>query len=169
MNDTVSILSGSSSDIEYRKRTVQAAKIFIPEFALSLMAEHADAGLDADREIMGLMIGRLYRDDIGVYAVVDRPVSSKLISDRFSVRFDEGSMEELFDLLELDEGESVVGWYHSHLDIGCFMSPTDVATQNGLFGGECGFALVIDPVRQELKVFDSTLDDPKTVDMVVID
>ena len=165
----VLIISASSTEPEYRPRMVKSASLFVPEFVISLMTDHADAGLDSDKEIMGLMIGRFYRDDIGTYAVVDRPVSSKLISDRFSVRFDEDSMEELFDSLELDEGESVVGWYHSHLDIGCFMSPTDVATQNGLFGGECGFALVIDPVRQELKVFDSTLDDPKTVDMVVID
>ena len=165
----VSIISGSSKDPEFRVRTVRSAKLFIPEFAISLMTDHADAGLDADKEIMGLMIGRFYRDDNGIYAVVDRPVSSKLISDRISVRFDEDSLEELFDSLELDEGESIVGWYHSHLDIGCFMSPTDIATQNGLFGGECGFALVIDPVRQELKVFDSTKDDPQPVDMVVIE
>ena len=165
----VSIISGSSKDPEFRVRTVWSAKLFIPEFAISLMTDHADAGLDADKEIMGLMIGRFYRDDNGIYAVVDRPVSSKLISDRISVRFDEDSLEELFDSLELDEGESIVGWYHSHLDIGCFMSPTDIATQNGLFGGECGFALVIDPVRQELKVFDSTKDDPQPVDMVVIE
>ena len=165
----VSIISGSSKEPEYRVRTVRSAKLFIPEFALSLMTDHADAGLDSDREIMGLMIGRFYRDDDGIYAVVDRPVSSGLISDRFSVRFDEKDMEELFNSLELDDGESVVGWYHSHLDIGCFMSPTDIATQNGLFGGECGFALVIDPVRQELKVFDSTPDDPKPVDIVIME
>ena len=164
----VSIISGSAKDAEYRKRTVRAAKMFIPEFVLSLMAEHADAGLDADREIMGLMIGRFYRDEDGMYAVVDRPVSSKLISDRFSVKFDRDSMEGLFDSLDMDDGESIVGWYHSHLDIGCFMSPTDIATQNGLFGGECGFALVIDPVRKEFKVFDSTPDDPRPADMVVI-
>ena len=164
----VSIISGSTKDAEYRKRTVRAAKLFVPEFALSPMAVHADAGLDADREIMGLMIGRFYRDEDGIYAVVDRPVSSKLISDRFSVRFDRGSMEELFDSLDMEDGESIVGWYHSHLDIGCFMSPTDVATQNGLFGGECGFAMVIDPVRKEIKVFDSTPDDPKPADMVVV-
>ena len=96
----VSIISGSCRDAEYRKRAVKAAKLFIPEFALSLMADHADAGLDADKEIMGLMIGRFYKDDDGVYAVVDRPVSSKLISDRFSVKFDEASMEDLFDSLE---------------------------------------------------------------------
>ena len=163
----VSIISGLCKDAEYRKRAVKAAKLFIPEFALSLMADHADAGLDADREIMGLMIGRFYRDDDGMYAIVDRPVSSKLISDRFSVKFDEASMEELFDSLEMYEGESIVGWYHSHLDIGCFLSPTDISTQNGLFGGECGFALVIDPVRKEIKVFDSTIDNPQPADMVV--
>ena len=165
----VSIISGSSKEAEYRKRTVQAAKIFIPEFALSLMADHADAGLDADREIMGLMIGKFYRDEYGIYAVVDRPVSSKLVSDRFSVGFDKDSLEELFDSLEMGEDECIVGWYHSHLDIGCFMSPTDIRTQNGLFGGECGFALVIDPVRKEIRVFDSTIDDPKPADMVVTD
>ena len=165
----VSIISGTSKDPEYRVRTVRSAKLFIPEFVISLMTDHADAGLDSDREIMGLMVGRFYRDDGGTYAVVDRPVSSGLISDRFSVRFDEGSMEELFDSLDLEEGESVVGWYHSHLDLGCFMSPTDIATQNGLFGGECGFAVVIDPVRQELKVFDSTPDDPQPVDIAVME
>lgn len=133
------------------------------------MADHADAGLDSDIEVMGLMIGRFYRDEHGVYAIVDRPVSSKLISDRFGVSFDKDSMEELFDSLDMDDGESIVGWYHSHLDIGCFMSPTDIATQNGLFGGECGFALVIDPVRKEIKIFDSTIDDPKPVDMIVTD
>ena len=164
----VSIISASSKDPEYRVRTVRSAKLFIPEFVISLMTDHADAGLDSDREIMGLMIGRFYKDENGVYAVVDRPVSSKLISDKFSVRFDDSSIEELFDSLEMDDGESIVGWYHSHLDIGCFMSPTDIATQNGLFGGECGFALVIDPVRKEIKVFDSTIDDPRPADMVVL-
>ena len=133
------------------------------------MADHADAGLDSDIEVMGLMIGRFYRDEHGIYAIVDRPVSSKLISDRFGVSFDKDSMEELFDSLDMDDGESIVGWYHSHLDIGCFMSPTDITTQNGLFGGECGFALVIDPVRKEIKIFDSTIDDPKPVDMIVTD
>ena len=165
----VSIISGSSKEPEYRVRTVRSAKLVIPEFAISLMTDHADAGLDTDKEIMGLMVGRFYRDENGIYAIVDRPVSSGLIADRYNVKFDEQSLEELFDSLELEEGESVVGWYHSHLDIGCFMSPTDIATQNGLFGGECGFALVIDPVRQELKVFDSTLDDPQPVDIVIIE
>ena len=165
----VSIISGSAVEVEFKKRAVSAASFFIPEFALSLMAEHADAGLETDTEVMGLMIGRFYRDENGVYAVVDRPVSSKLISSRFDVGFDEEFMGELFDSLDMGEKECIVGWYHSHLDIGCFLSPTDIATQNGLFGGECGFALVIDPVRKEIKVFDSTIDEPKPADMVVID
>lgn len=165
----VSITSGRKADIPFRKRTVKAADIFMPEFVISLIADHADAGFDNESEVMGLMVGRFYRDDKGIYGVVDRPVSSKLISDRFNVRFDRDSIAELFDSLDMADDECIVGWYHSHLDIGCFMSPTDIATQNGLFGGECGFALVIDPVRKEIKVFDSTVDDPKPVDMVVTD
>lgn len=163
------IVSAERKEPEYRKRSVPAAKIFIPGIVLSLIAEHADAGFDSEKEVMGLLIGRFYRDDCGEYAVVDRAVSSKLISDRFGVKFDREAMEDLFESLDMCDGESVVGWYHSHLDIGCFMSPTDIATQRGIFGGECGFAIVIDPVRQELKVFDSDPVDPKTVDMIVLE
>lgn len=150
----------------YRKRIVPAAKIFVSGMVLSAMAEHADVGFSSDREIMGLMIGRFYHDDNGEYAIVSRAVTSQLISDKFSVKFDISAFEELFDSLDLKDDENVVGWYHSHLDIGCFMSPTDEATQSGIFGDECGFALVIDPVRKELKVFGN---DSKPVDMVVIE
>lgn len=162
------IVSETKREPAFRKRMVPSAKIFFPEFVLSIITDHADAGLDADKEILGLLIGTIYRDDNGEYAVVSRTATGNADADKMSVRFDKGSMEKLFNGLDLDEGESVVGWYHSHLDIGCFMSPTDIATQNGIFGGECGFAVVIDPVRKEMKIFDSQ-SEPQTVDMIIIE
>ena len=162
-------MSAERGEVPYRKRTVRAAEIFVPEFVLSTIADHADDGASMDKEIMGLLIGRFYRDDDGTYAVVTNSITSGLIADDVSVRFDHSSLEEMFDNMDLKEGECVVGWYHSHLDIGCFMSPSDVSTQDGIFNGECGFALVIDPIKQEMKVFDSTPGDPRQIDMVVID
>lgn len=167
---TPNVVSEEGKETPYRKRSVSSARFFIAESVISRIADHADIGLESEREIMGLIIGNIYRDDGGEYAVVQDIITADLISDEVSVRFDPEGMEGMFD--ELDEmgcGTSVVGWYHSHLDYGCFMSKTDIETQDGIFGGETGFALVIDPVRKEIKIFDSTYGDPKSIDMIVME
>lgn len=163
------VISDTRPEIMFRKRLVKAAKLFSPEHVISEMLEHADIGLDENREIMGLIIGTVYHDDDGLYAIADRAATSRLIADPVSVKFDEKGLEDMFENIELAEGESVIGWYHSHLDIGCFMSETDIKTQDGIFGGEFGIAIVIDPVRKEMKVFDSTPKEPKEIDMVIIE
>jgi len=168
---TPTIISGEKMDKPFRKRSVPSAKLFIFEDEIDRMIGHAEYGMKENKEIMGLLIGRFFRDDGGEYAVIDKAITSPLVANDVNVKFDEYKLENLFDSLdpETEKDKVVVGWYHSHLDCGCFMSETDIRTQNGLFGGECGFALVIDPVRGELKVFDSTLDDPKSVDMIVME
>ena len=153
----------------FRRRVAGSAGIYIPESVLSEMIDHADDGLSTGNEVMGLIIGTFYRDDRGQYAVADRLATTDLIADPYSVRFDTNALDRMCDTMEIGDGESIIGWYHSHLDLGCFMSPTDVSTQDRMFSGDCGFALVIDPVRKEMKVFDSTLGNPSPVDMIVMD
>ena len=46
-------------------------------------------------------------------------------------------------------GECVVGWFHSHPDIGAFFSGTDRRTQAGFFPHPFSVGWVIDPVRRE--------------------
>jgi proteasome lid subunit RPN8/RPN11 len=46
-------------------------------------------------------------------------------------------------------GEVVVGWFHSHPDIGAFFSGTDRRTQAGFFPHPFSVGWVIDPVRRE--------------------
>lgn len=46
-------------------------------------------------------------------------------------------------------GEVVVGWFHSHPDIGAFFSGTDRRTQAGFFHHPFSVGWVIDPVRGE--------------------
>jgi len=50
---------------------------------------------------------------------------------------------------ELKPGEIVVGWFHSHPDIGAFFSATDRRTQAGFFSHPFSLGWVIDPVRRE--------------------
>ena len=46
-------------------------------------------------------------------------------------------------------GEFVVGWFHSHPDLGAFFSGTDRRTQAGFFRHPFSVGWVIDPVRRE--------------------
>jgi proteasome lid subunit RPN8/RPN11 len=43
----------------------------------------------------------------------------------------------------------VVGWYHTHPNLGAFFSGTDRATQRGFFRESYSLGLVFDPVRNE--------------------
>ncbi|MDD4185188.1 MAG: Mov34/MPN/PAD-1 family protein [Candidatus Methanomethylophilaceae archaeon] len=166
---TPNILSGETRERPYAKRRA-AADLFMPEAVIMQIAAHADLGLEEDREVMGLLIGRIYEDDKGEYAVVEDAVTSKLESDRAMVRFDRDDMSALVDAIDgMPPGTDIVGWYHSHPGYGCFMSETDVRTQDGLFGGACGFALVVDPKRKEMAVFDSNPGSPGIAIMVILE
>ncbi len=165
-----SILSSDEPEIQFKRRMVDSVSFYVRESVISSICNHADEGLFSDSEVMGLIIGSIYRDDLGHYAVAERVIVSPLLSDRVSVKFDKNSMNQLIDEIDLmEDGERIVGWYHSHLGCGCFMSETDISTQDKLFGGNLGFALVIDPVLGELKVFDSTIGNPSKVDMLIME
>jgi hypothetical protein len=49
----------------------------------------------------------------------------------------------------LAPGDVVVGWFHSHPDLGAFFSGTDRRTQAGFFSHPFSVGWVIDPVRRE--------------------
>lgn len=53
----------------------------------------------------------------------------------------------------LESGLMVVGWYHSHPNLGAFFSGTDRGTQAAFFTAPYALGLVIDPVRKEHKCF----------------
>jgi proteasome lid subunit RPN8/RPN11 len=146
------ITQHAPADIPERDRMVNA-DIFVSEDAMNEMILHAERGAAKNEEVMGLLAGDVFRDDRGTYAVVNKAVTSGLLSDDVSVRFDPSGMGALFDALDdLDFDYIIVGWYHSHLGIGCFMSGTDASTHTSAFG-DTGFAIVIDPIKEELKVF----------------
>ncbi|MBV8189078.1 MAG: Mov34/MPN/PAD-1 family protein [Alphaproteobacteria bacterium] len=50
-------------------------------------------------------------------------------------------------------GDIIVGWYHSHPDLGAFFSFTDRRTQAAVFRHPYSLGLVIDPIRGEERWF----------------
>ena len=55
--------------------------------------------------------------------------------------------------LSAQRGDIIVGWYHSHPDLGAFFSFTDRRTQAGVFRHSYSLGLVIDPIRREERWF----------------
>lgn len=163
----VKIQSSETPEPEYRKRSVSGIGLFVQESAMEAMITAADDDFLDDRETLGLMVGRRFRDEEGQYVTVDRAITSELIADSVSVEFNKENMIELIDALDaMGEGECVVGWYHSHLGLGCYMSEVDVRTQHSLFGNGLGFAAVIDPSKGEFAVFDNS-EIPEKVQMII--
>lgn len=164
------ILSEETYRPETRVRSVSGVDLFVQERIIDRMTDHAHEGLMSDSEIMGLMVGRRYVDDEGEYVMVTGLISSELRADATSVRFDASDMGQLIDAVDgMEDGELIVGWYHSHLGCGCFMSDTDATTQKGIFGKNIGFAIVIDPVLCQLKVFRHMDDDIVPAQMIVME
>lgn len=164
------VIDSSEQRTEYRKRSVKGVRLFVRDSLIDIITDHADEGMLQDSEVMGLLVGRVYHDEEGEYAIATGRVSSDLDADSTSVRFDQNDMSRLIDEVDgLDDDDRIIGWYHSHLGCGCFMSQTDIATQDGMFGGRIGFAIVIDPELRQLKVFDSTLGDPQSTPMIVME
>lgn len=104
-----------------------------------------------DVEAGGLLLGRHH-------AVVDGDASALVGVERFVPgRIAEGTGTSLalgtaiWDDARpwLDAGLAVVGWVHSHPDLGAFFSGTDRRTQRAFFARPWQFGWVVDPVRRE--------------------
>lgn len=65
----------------------------------------------------------------------------------YSLRLHAGVWDAARALLQ--PGEVVVGWFHSHPDLGAFFSGTDRRTQAGFFHHPFSLGWVVDPLRSE--------------------
>jgi len=162
------IISAESPEIEYRKRPVKGVSLYVAEEVIVTMTDHAEKGYNENKEIMGLLTGQTLKDDEGIYVRILDSATSDLEADEVSVRFCEGGLEELFDSIDKCKGDMVIGWYHSHLGIGCYLSDVDIRTHMGIFGDEIGFAIVIDPSDETLAAFSCDKDGQKKVPMIVL-
>ena len=110
----------------------------------------------ARTELGGLLLGQAYaglngRTDAQIL-VASRSVASQAFdSTNVSLRME----AEVWTAARrfLDTGDRVLGWYHSHPDLGAFFSDTDRTTQRAFFRQPYSLGIVIDPVRQELKAY----------------
>lgn len=105
-------------------------------------------------EMGGLLLGRVYSTSDLSAGVVAIQVTKSFPSLKFKSSPVSLSMEpEVWSSAnrESNNEEFVVGWYHSHPNLGAFFSGTDRHTQRQFFNKPYSLGLVLDPVRQEQK------------------
>jgi len=122
-----------------------AETIHISSLALLKMLKHGRAGVPM--EVMGLMLGEFVDDySIQVKDVFAMPQSGTGVSVE---AVDPVFQTKMLDMLkQTGRPEMVVGWYHSHPGFGCWLSGTDINTQQSFEQlNPRAVAVVIDPIQ----------------------
>ncbi len=79
-------------------------------------------------EVGGLLVGREYEDDAGVYLVVAAAIPARQAPG--TSRYPD---------------QAIVGWYHTHPGLGVFLSERDLFIHRNFFADRTHIAMVIDP------------------------
>lgn len=129
-------------------------EFYIPKKCMDKINKHCQDFADRRLEVMGFLVGDVYKFKELTFTLVKDVISSELESTRISVRFEKDGFGELFEKLEnLKYDYIIVGWYHSHPGMGCFLSSKDIDTQKRMFNKPFHTALVVDPIKREMKAY----------------
>lgn len=107
-------------------------------------------------ELGGLLLGSIYSLEDIETGVVAIEINGAIPCESFSSSAVSLTMDtEIWDKARIITTKNyfVVGWYHSHPNLGAFFSGTDRKTQKNFFNSSFHLGLVIDPIRDEEKWF----------------
>ncbi|HLL91044.1 MAG TPA: Mov34/MPN/PAD-1 family protein [Tepidisphaeraceae bacterium] len=116
---------------------------------------HAHGAARTDIEVCGVMVGNVYRDELGPYLYVEAVIRGNAAAGRSTqVTFTDETWTTIHAELErAHAGRRIVGWYHTHPGFGVFLSDMDLFIQDNFFNLSWQVAFVHDPVRHEDGLF----------------
>jgi proteasome lid subunit RPN8/RPN11 len=137
--------------------------IFFNQAARERVMKHAHS---KDVELGGLLVGAVFgrRPDNSPIAIDIREAvpSEKFESTSVSLSMSSDVWQKA--ACYRDQGLCVVGWYHTHPNLGAFFSGTDRSTQRGFFREPYSLGLVVDPIRGEEAWFIGPASEPLSGD-----
>lgn len=124
----------------------QATLLLQPQ-AVAEMAAHA--GSDIESEVGGALLGHAYRHNGRIYVEVQAALPART-DDHGPVHFTFNA--DAWSGLHRDRASyypelDIVGWFHTHPDLGVFYSADDVVVHSAAFVMPWHVGLVIDPIR----------------------
>lgn len=131
--------------------------VYIAKSILDEIEEHCK---NHDNEIIGLLVGKAYQYTGKQYVVITGYLYSEQIeSSPIFTQVIDGAIGEMSMKREKEYPDSIIaGWWHSHPDLGVFLSSVDIATME-MYDKAFHVALVVDPIRGERAFF--KIDDKK--------
>jgi proteasome lid subunit RPN8/RPN11 len=133
--------------------TRQEFRIFVSEAAFDRAVARGDH--DTTREIGGVLVGELLRDDAGPYLRIDATIDALHAEEKGAeLTFTHATWEHIHK--EMDsrhQDKRVVGWYHTHPGFGVFLSDRDQFIHRSFFNLPFQVAFVYDPRSHEHGMF----------------
>ncbi|NCF64418.1 MAG: hypothetical protein GWP61_00490 [Chloroflexi bacterium] len=127
--------------------------IILSQVALKHVAAHSYSNLEC--EVGGALLGHAYRNNGRVYLEVHAALPA-VTEDQGPVHFT--FTADAWSRLHQDRTEyfpdlAIVGWFHTHPDLGVFYSSDDVVVHSAAFTLPWHVGLVLDPIRKETSFF----------------
>lgn len=129
-------------------------QVYILEEVRDTLTSHLQA--DVSVEHGGILFGQAYTDsEHGVYVEITAAVAApRTIGTGAHLEFTSESWQGIMNYAKEAHPEAnIVGWYHSHPNLGVFMSGTDMRTQRAFFSHPWCVSIVYDPVRDDIGYF----------------
>jgi proteasome lid subunit RPN8/RPN11 len=132
--------------------TRQEYRVFLAEEAFDRAVERG-AG-DTTREVGGVLVGELLRDDAGPYLRIETTIDALHAEEKGAeLTFTHATWEHIHKEMDARPGKRVVGWYHTHPGFGVFLSDRDQFIHTSFFNLPFQVALVYDPKSREHGLF----------------
>jgi proteasome lid subunit RPN8/RPN11 len=133
--------------------TKQEFRVLLSEQAFDRAVARGDG--DTTREIGGVLVGELLRDDAGPYLRIDGTIDALHAEEKGAeVTFTHATWEHIHKEMDTKhQNKRVVGWYHTHPGFGIFLSDRDQFIHKSFFNLPFQVALVYDPKTHEHGMF----------------
>lgn len=139
------------------ERGIQEAAVspvYLKAEALNSLKVHLASNLRVEQG--GILFGNAYKDPfLGIYVEIIAAVAAPAtIGTGSHLEFTPDSWLGIMNYARSEHpDENIVGWYHSHPNMGVFMSGTDMRTQQAFFSHPWCLSIVHDPVSKAIGYF----------------
>jgi proteasome lid subunit RPN8/RPN11 len=119
---------------------------------LNAIRAHGHETLDV--EICGVLVGDVFRDELGAFLHIEECIRGEHSSNHAAqVTFTSDTWSHIHREMDRYPGKRILGWYHTHPDFGIFLSAADMFIHENFFNIPWQVAYVYDPVREQDGMF----------------
>jgi proteasome lid subunit RPN8/RPN11 len=124
-------------------------QIAMSDLARERVARHLSE--DTGVECGGVLVGSVQDGTLLITSAIE---ARRAVGTATSLTFTHEAWDEVNAVLAREHpDEKMVGWYHSHPDVGIFLSEYDTFIQTNFFAEPWQVAYVVDPIRDESAFF----------------